>query len=370
MITETQTPIRVGIVGLTPGRSWASMAHLPALRAMPHAFEVVGVANRSVESAIAAARAWQIPNAFSSVAQLVASPDVDLVVVTVKVPHHQAIVNAALDAGKRVYCEWPLGHGLEQARAMASRARVRDLQCIVGTQARYAPAIQQVRKLLGEGFVGECYSCSLVATGMNWGASVSQANAYTFDRSNGATMLTIAFGHAMAALLHLFGPIAELSAITATRRTQGMNFDSGQPVQLSAEDQVLVCALFENGMPLSVHFRGGSAHGAGLTLDINGSAGDLRITGNSGQLQLAELNVQGARGDSQQMSPISIADSLAGANGEQARIGNVRRLYADLSNSACSAPTFDDAVAVHRVLEAIEQAAVSKRRIYMRDIPV
>lgn len=370
MINDAQAPVRVGIVGLTPGRSWASMAHLPALRAMPHAFEVVGVANRSLESAIAAASAWQIPHAFSSVTKLVASSDVDLVVVSVKVPHHQAIVNAALDAGKRVYCEWPLGHGLEQARAMASRARARDLPCIVGTQARYAPAIQHVRKLLGEGFVGECYSCSLVATGMNWGAGVSQANAYTFDRSNGATMLAIAFGHAMAALLHLFGPIAELSAITAMRRVQGLNIDNGQPVQLSGEDQVLVCALFENGMPLSVHYRGGSAHGAGLTLDINGSEGDLRITGSNGQLQLAELSVQGARGDTQQMLPIAIADSFADKSGEQTRIGNVRRLYEDISNSACTAPTFDDAVAVHRVLEAIEQAAVSKRRIYMRDIPL
>lgn len=160
-------------------------------------------------------------------AQLVASPEVDWVVVTVKVPHRQAIVNAALDAGKHVYCEWPLGNGLEQARAMAFRARALGLNGVVGSQARYAPVLQHVRRLLREGFVGECYSCTLIATGMNWGDRVSGANAYTYDKSNGASMLTIALGHAVDALLHLFGPIAELSAVTAIRRTEGINTDTG-----------------------------------------------------------------------------------------------------------------------------------------------
>jgi len=40
---------RVGIVGLEPGRSWAALAHLPALRALKDDYEVIGVANRSEE---------------------------------------------------------------------------------------------------------------------------------------------------------------------------------------------------------------------------------------------------------------------------------------------------------------------------------
>ena len=78
--------IRVGIVGLQPGRSWASSAHLPALRHLSSDFEVIGVANSSLESAQAAARACNIPGAFQDVEEMAASADIDLIAVTVKVP--------------------------------------------------------------------------------------------------------------------------------------------------------------------------------------------------------------------------------------------------------------------------------------------
>jgi hypothetical protein len=38
----------VGIVGLQPGRGWAVRAHVPALRALPESYEIVGVANTSL----------------------------------------------------------------------------------------------------------------------------------------------------------------------------------------------------------------------------------------------------------------------------------------------------------------------------------
>ncbi|MGH8489218.1 MAG: hypothetical protein ACREXS_10255 [Gammaproteobacteria bacterium] len=39
-------------------------------------------------------------------------PGVDLVAVTVKVPHHHTLISAALDAGKMVLSKWPLGVNL------------------------------------------------------------------------------------------------------------------------------------------------------------------------------------------------------------------------------------------------------------------
>src|SRR5690349_17931423 len=79
---------KVGIVGLQPGRSWAARAHVPALRALADRFEIAGVANTSKASAEAAAAAMGIPRAYDNVAALVADPEVDIVAVTVKVPHH------------------------------------------------------------------------------------------------------------------------------------------------------------------------------------------------------------------------------------------------------------------------------------------
>jgi predicted dehydrogenase len=60
-------PIRVGIIGLRPRPEgvdnmsgqpgyWAALAHLPALRAMPEAYEIVAVCNSSVESASRASK--------------------------------------------------------------------------------------------------------------------------------------------------------------------------------------------------------------------------------------------------------------------------------------------------------------------------
>ena len=98
----THRRLRVGIVGLHAGRSWASVAHVPALRALSDSFEIAGVANASRASSEAAASAAGLRRAFGSVAELMTSPEVDIVTVTVKVPHHLALVKEALEAGKHV----------------------------------------------------------------------------------------------------------------------------------------------------------------------------------------------------------------------------------------------------------------------------
>jgi predicted dehydrogenase len=363
---------RVGIVGLQPGRSWAAVAHVPALRALTEDFEIVGVANTSFASAEAAARAVNLPRAFASVDEMVASPDVDIIAVTVKVPHHLAVVNAAIDAGKHVYCEWPLGNGLEEARAMALRARQRGVRGIIGTQAMFAPEVQYLRDLIAEGYVGEVLSTTLVGTGMNWGPVVQDANAYTLDARNGATMTTIPLGHTLAALLSVLGPVAELSAMTALRRKSALNVDTGSVIPMTSHDQVLVSAMLESQAPLFVHYRGGMAHGSGLCWEINGTDGDLRITGPGGHTQFVPLSLSGGRGDANSLQPIPLPAPLAADTADGPRVGNVRRVYAamarDLREGTSLAPSFDDAVDLHRVLAAIEQAAVSGLRVRPSDM--
>src|SRR3984957_10988900 len=100
----TSQPLRVGIVGLQPGRSWAARAHVPALRALSADFVIAGIANTTLASAVQAAAVLDHgPRPFASVADLVASPDIDVVSVTVKVPHHLDVVKTAITAGKHVY---------------------------------------------------------------------------------------------------------------------------------------------------------------------------------------------------------------------------------------------------------------------------
>ena len=90
--------IKVGIVGVHPERGWAGIAHVPALQALPQ-FEIAAISNSDPEQARLAAAKFGIANAVSSTDELVSHPDVDLVVVTVRVPHHLAIITKAIEAG-------------------------------------------------------------------------------------------------------------------------------------------------------------------------------------------------------------------------------------------------------------------------------
>jgi predicted dehydrogenase len=361
----------VGIVGVEPGRSWAARGHIPALRALSETFEIIGVANTSKASAEAAAVATGLPRAFADVAELVAAPEVDIVTVAVKVPPHLEIVRAAIGAGKHIYCEWPLGNGLAEAREMAVLAQARGVLGVVGTQARVAPEIEYLRHLIADGFVGDVLSTTLVARGgaLQGGGSIPDKKtwAYLLDRSNGATLLTIPVGHTLAALRDVFGDVAEISSVLAVRRPTALAVDTGETLTVTAPDQVLVSGVFASGIPISIHYRGGAARdGDGLFWEIHGTEGDIRVSGPSGHTQMVQLSLKGSRGEEKTFRPIEVPPSYRVGWPEDVEPGNVARLYArmaqDLRNGTRTAPRFEDAVAVHRIIAAIETAAESGSR--------
>src|SRR5438093_12066446 len=151
----------VGIIGVSPVRGWAADAHIPALRALPN-YEIRALSAHSAESARAAGEVFGVDAVFSDHEQMVTQPDIDVVAVTVKVPHHRQLVSAALAAGKAVYCEWPLGRDLDDAQAMAALAAEQGVRTAAGLQARQAPAIEFIQQLLSDGYVGEVLSTTMV----------------------------------------------------------------------------------------------------------------------------------------------------------------------------------------------------------------
>ncbi|MGE0004834.1 MAG: Gfo/Idh/MocA family protein [Parvibaculaceae bacterium] len=358
----------VGIVGVEPGRSWAARGHIPALRALPETFEIVGVANTSKASAEAAAAAGGLRHAFADVAELAAAPEVDIVTVAVKVPHHLEIVKAAIAAGKHVYCEWPLGRSLAEVEEMAALARAKGVLGVAGTQARVAPEIEYLRRLIADGFVGDVLSTTLVGRGgpLQGGSGIPDKKtwAYLLDRSNGATLLTVPVGHTLVALRDIFGELADVSGMLAVRRPVVRVADTGEALPATAPDEVLVGGTFASGVPVSIHYRGGAARdGEGLFWEIHGTEGDIRVTGPSGHVQMVQLSLAGARGGEKTFRPLAVPASYRAGWPEDAGSGNVARLYArmarDLREGTRSAPSFDDAVAVHRIIAAIESAARS-----------
>src|SRR5713101_3336831 len=210
--------IRVGIIGANPDRGWAAKGHIPALKSLSDDFEITALSTSRRESADAASKLFGVPVAFDNHQDLVNRKDVDVVAIIVKVPYHLELATAALEAGKAVYCEWPLGNGLAEAETLAALAKKKGVLAVAGLQARSAPPVAYVYDLVRQGYVGELLSTTLVGSGMGWGPTVESANVYLNDKTNGATMLSIALGHAADALCYCLGEVRELSAIMTVRR--------------------------------------------------------------------------------------------------------------------------------------------------------
>ena len=152
--------IRLGIIGANANYGWSMRAHLPALLALPE-YELTAVCTSSAATAAESAKAYGAKSAFHDYHEMVASPDIDVVSVSVRVPLHHDMVMAALASGKHVFCEWPLGANLAESQEMASVARSNGVTSMVGLQARAAPAILHLKDLVSQGYVGEELACNM-----------------------------------------------------------------------------------------------------------------------------------------------------------------------------------------------------------------
>ena len=364
-----EAPLGVGIIGVSPVRGWAATAHIPALRALPN-YEIRALSAHGAGSARAAGEVFGVRAVFPDHEQLVTRSDIDVVAVTVKVPHHRRLVSAALAAGKAVYCEWPLGRDLDEARTMAALASEKGVRTVAGLQARQAPAIQFVRELLHDGYVGEVLSTTMVGLSVA-GDVVDQPNAYMLDQANGANVVTIAAGHSLDVLTYVLGEFADLSAVSDLRRPLIKIRETGEQVVKTAPDQIAVIGTLAFGATASIHIREAVAGGTGFSWEINGTDGTLRISAAEAQPQIFPLTVAGAQGRNE---PAELAvperlthrwPELAGLEGAPAF--NVGRAYAafaaDIDDGTHTVPDFTDAVRRHELIAAIETAAASGERV-------
>lgn len=361
--------LRVGIIGLKAERGWGSVAHIPALRALSDDIELAGVANTSRASAQAAAKAFGLGRAFDSVDSLVTSPDVDVVAVTVKVPHHLELVTKALEAGKNVYCEWPLGNGLAEAEELAALAKRKQAVAVVGTQAVVSPEIQFVRDLVAEGFVGEVRSTTYIGSGFTWGDAVDAGDAYAMDSKNGVTLLSVIAGHAFSAMQSVLGPVAKVNGLLSQRRQTVRIVETGEAIPMKTPDQLIVAAEFESGVPLALQLRGGLPCGTRLMWEISGSEQDLRISAKVEEIpviNISPLRVEVGRRGELGFSEIKVPPSYYFGLNDVAAARNVAGVYRlmaqDIIKGTRRAPTFDDAVGLHRILEMVELSSKTGER--------
>lgn len=135
-------------------------------------------------------------------AEFAADPNIELVVVSVRVDRHYPVVKPSILAGKDTIVEWPLAANLEEAQELLTLAEEKKIKNAVVMQAVFSPAVEKVKDLIDSGRIGKVLSSRFVAVGGTWGSTPPPGIAYLIDRKIGGNMLTIHFGHTIEFLLH------------------------------------------------------------------------------------------------------------------------------------------------------------------------
>ena len=218
---------------------------------------------------------------------MVASPEIEAVAVVVRVPSHYLPTKAALEAGKHVYCEWPLGRRTAEAVELTALAEARGLVTAVGLQARVNPAVMHLKELLEAGFVGEVMAVhvSLLRDGV---LTRPSHRTWQRDAELGANTLTIANGHTVDAMRFVTGDFSRLSAVVATQAKQWLDTGTNTLLDVTSPDNVLVSGRLVNGAVASVHIGAIPFAGSGYRMEIYGRAGTLVATGEDSP-QLSEV---------------------------------------------------------------------------------
>jgi predicted dehydrogenase len=278
----------------------------------------------------------------------------------VRVPSHYAPTKAALEAGKHVYCEWPLGRTTTEAVELAELAKAKRLVTAVGVQARVNPALMHMKEQVQAGFVGEVLAVhvSLLREGV-----LSRPSHRTWQRDIelGANTLTIAAGHTVDAMRFVVGDLSRLSAVVATQAKQWLDTGTGTLLDVTSPDNVLLTGRLANGAVISVHVGAIPFAGSGYRMEIYGREGTLVATGEDSP-QLGKVLLHGAKRDDK-LAPMPVPERFTIAapgtpSGEASNVGQMYTLFAQAIRSGKSQqPTFDTAVDLHRLIDAIRQAS-------------
>lgn len=358
----------VGLVGVKQPDSWSVIAHVPALKMLEGKFHIAGVANTNLESSKREAENLGVSGAFENVEAMLASSDIDIVVVAVATPNHAAICEAAINAGKHVYCEWPLGASYEETKYLANLAERSGLVCVCGGQAGVHPTIRYISELLAEGYVGDLLFSTIVANGGSWSKETPRKYAYSMKDENGATLLSVPIGHTLVALDAVFGPVARVFADMSTRRKTTRIMETGEEIPIETPDNATIALTFQSGLPLAMQYRGGFNRSDGFHWEIIGTEGELVIRGEPfGAIEMIDLYVSSAKGDEREMHDLPVPPQLTGVSGLGIIPANVFRVYelmhADLESGSRRAPSFADAERIYRTMDAIKRSSTIGQRL-------
>lgn len=135
----------------------ARRALIPAIKAAKNN-QLVAVASRSLTKAQEFARLNGIPKAYGSYEELLNDPDIQAVYIPLPNDQHKPWSIKAMQAGKHVLCEKPIGLNAQEASEMAAAAEEYGVVLMEAFMYRYHPRYEKLIKIVREGTLGDLRS--------------------------------------------------------------------------------------------------------------------------------------------------------------------------------------------------------------------
>jgi len=283
--------LRVGVVG--PGLIWQN-AHQPVLSQLQDRVEIAAFAASSERRRATIAAQYPGVPFYQDYRTLLASPEVDWVLVLTPITLNAPVALAALQAGKHVLMEKPMGRTLAEGEALVTTARQTGRRLYVLEQAVYPRYLDDVTAIMRSGEIGDVVMFDQVAHEIFDDTPEHSAGGYgtTAWRIEPEFPLGPLFDgghHPIARLSRLFGPPTMLYA-------------SGRQVRptYGQFDHMLALIEYDSGL------RGSFSHATVLTerrnhLYIRGTEGVLSVESdqlvverNDGTRRIVPLSSEGS----------------------------------------------------------------------------
>ncbi|GBF74996.1 oxidoreductase [Paenibacillus sp. 598K] len=263
---------KVGIVGCGN----ISKIYFTNLKSYPEV-EVVACADLDLERAKARAAEFDVPKAMQ-VDELLADPDIDIVVnLTIPQAHAQICIQA-MEHGKHVYVEKPLAVTREEGLAMLETARRHGVRLASAPETFLGGGIQTVRKLIDEGAIGT--PISVTGFVMFGGHEMWHPDPEFYYKVGGGPMFDMG-PYYLTAFVNLLGPIRRVTGsavISYPERTITSQPKHGQVIKVETPTHIAGVIDFESGavgtLITSFDTKGGSTL---PNIEMHGSSGSLLI---------------------------------------------------------------------------------------------
>ena len=280
-------PMRVGVVG----SGMISRIYLENMTRRFQILEVGGVCSAHFENAKRRADAFGIPA--MTFEDMLADPDIGMIVNLTPAPAHEGIIRRALEAGKHVYTEKVMTTSHESARALSDLAAQKGLWLGSAPDTFLGAALQTARRAIDDGLIGEVTSFAFAANRDNGFLT-------SFFRFLNLPFGGVAYDYAvyyLTALCALLGPVAKVAAAVRTPYPTHEDIDPksqtfGRMIDTPNESEVSAVLTLASGVSGTAHVNADSViedmyffaiygtKGILYLPDPNGFGGEVRLQPN------------------------------------------------------------------------------------------